>query len=166
MPSISDIADARQVILITTRAETEILGKKITKDNIMTADWHSPLSFNPLLYGILIGKTRYSFNLIKKSKVFCVNFIPYKMKEKAIQCGKQRGEHIDKFNEFGLKKEECEKIDCPRLKDAVAFLECEVEKEIETGDHVLFVGKVMNSALKRQEKRLFHITGDKFTTTK
>ncbi len=166
MLSISDIVDAKQVILITTRGEAEILGKKTIKDNIMTADWHSPLSFNPMLYGILIGRTRYSFNLIKKSKVFCVNFIPYKMKEKAIQCGKQRGEHIDKFNDFVLKKDECEKIDCPRLKDAVAFLECEVENEIETGDHVLFVGRVVNSAIKKQDKRLYHIAGDKFTTTR
>jgi len=166
MVFISDIVGPRQVVAITTRANIEILGKSVSKDNIMIADWHTQLSFNPLLYGILIGKTRYTLNLIKKSKAFCVNFIPYRLKEKIINCGKQRGEHIDKFKENGLEKEECEKIDCPRLKEAIAFLECEVINEIETGDHILFIGKVLNSFMNKEEKRLYHITGDKFVTMK
>lgn len=166
MVYISELVGARQVVLITSRAEAEILGKRVTKDNVMTADWHSPLSFKPLLYGIVIGVARYSLRLIKKSKVFCVNFVPYKMRKKAVECGSYSGEHLDKFAKFGLEKAECNRIDCPRLKGASAWLECEVVNELETGDHVLFVGKVVNSGVREAGKRLYHITADKFTTTK
>lgn len=166
MVYISELVGARQVVLITSRAEAEILGKKVTKDNVMAADWHSPLSFEPLLYGIVIGKKRYSLGLIKRSKVFCVNFIPYKMREKAVLCGSYSGEHLDKFAKFDLEKAECDRIDCARLKNAAAWLECEVVNELETGDHVLFVGKVVNSGMQETGKRLYHITGGKFTTTR
>ena len=61
------VYNPRQVILVTSRNEE--------KDNIFTLAWHSPVSFDPQLYAIFAGKTRFSTNIIKESRVFCVNFI-------------------------------------------------------------------------------------------
>ena len=57
---MSELTDPRQVILVSSRAEMDILGKKELKDNIITLAWHMPVSFNPKLYAIAIGKTRFS----------------------------------------------------------------------------------------------------------
>jgi len=65
----------------------------------------------------------------------------------------------------GLEKEEAETIDCPRIRGALGYLECQVEKEIEVGDHILFIAKVTKTHLKQKAKRLFHLFNDKFTTT-
>jgi flavin reductase (DIM6/NTAB) family NADH-FMN oxidoreductase RutF len=157
-------ANPRQVICVTTRAEMEILGKKQIKDNIFTLAWHAPISFDPKLYGIIVGKERYSFELIEKSKCFVVNFIPKEWSEQALFVGKHSGKHIDKFEKTGLEKIDAETIDCCRLKDCAGFLECEVIYQIELGDHVLFVGKVLKSSSTKQQ-RLFYLGNNEFTST-
>jgi flavin reductase (DIM6/NTAB) family NADH-FMN oxidoreductase RutF len=155
----------RQVILATVRGETELLGKRVMKDNIITLAWHSPLSFDPPLYGICIGKTRFSCKLLQESKVFAVNFVAYELKEQALFCGRSTGATTDKFEKTGLTKEECETIDCCRIKEATAILECEVIDQFETGDHIFFVGKVNEHIVNDDRKRLFHLGGDRFTST-
>lgn len=62
---ITTLTNQRQTILLTCRAEK--------KDNIMTLDWHMPLSFEPMMHAVSIGKTRYSLELVRKSKVFVVS---------------------------------------------------------------------------------------------
>ena len=159
------IAAPRQTVLITCRSHIKVLTKEVVKDNIITIDWHMPTSFNPELYAISIGKTRFSMELIRKSRAFVVNFMPYSLKDKVLMCGRVSGKHVDKFKETGLTKAEAEKLDCPRIKEALAWLECEVINEIETGDHIIFIGKVVKSELMKKDKRVFHIEGDNFTTT-
>jgi len=145
----------RQVIVVSSRFGS--------KDNAMTLSWHSPASFNPVLYSIYVGKERFSYNLIKKSKCFCVNFLSKDDGEIALIAGRKSGKDFDKFSV--LEKLECEKISCPRLKKAVALLECELVNEFEVGDHVVFVGRVINSKVLKESKRLFQVKGNDFTTT-
>jgi flavin reductase (DIM6/NTAB) family NADH-FMN oxidoreductase RutF len=154
---ITTVTNPKQTILLTCRAQD--------KDNIITLDWHTILSFEPMMYAVSIGKTRFSFNLIKSSKVFVVNFMSKNFEKEVLFCGQNSGENLDKFKETGLEKEEAETIDCPKIKQALGYLECKVEKEIEVGDHVLFIAKVSRAEIKENGKRLFHLLGDKFTTT-
>lgn len=154
---ITTLTNPRQTVLVTCRCRR--------RDNIITLDWHTPLSFSPMMYAISVGKTRYSLGLIRKSKVFVVNFMSKDYEKEILFCGRQSGKDYDKFATTGLTKEEAEKIDCPRIKKALGFLECKVVKKIEVGDHILFIAEVVNSGLKKKGKRLFHLWGDKFTTT-
>jgi flavin reductase (DIM6/NTAB) family NADH-FMN oxidoreductase RutF len=154
---ITTYANPRQAILVSCRADR--------KDNIVALSWHTPLSFEPKMYAIAVGKTRYSCELLKKSKCFVVNFMSNDFEKEIYYCGSHSGRDIDKFKETGFKKEEAEKIDCPIIKAALGFFECKVIKEVEVGDHVLFIGDVVNEGLRREGKRLFHIHADKFTTT-
>lgn len=165
MPSIYNPS---QVVLVTSRAEIDIIGKEVVKDDIITLSWHMPVSFDPAIYAVAIGKSKFSAKLIGKSGVFVVNFIPQTLEKQAIFCGTHHGEHMDKFRETGLTREEAEKIECPRIKEALAYIECELVNTVEAGDHYIFIGKVVNSAERGQGKRLFQkpsATGYKFTTT-
>ncbi len=144
---MSELDDPRQVVLVTCREEMNILGKKEVKDNIITIAWHMPVSFDPPLYAISVGKTRFSCEIIKKSKAFAVNFISFELKNQALFCGTKSGIHIDKFKEAELTKEECKNLDCPRIKEALAYIECEVTNEIDAGDHIIFIGKIINSKI-------------------
>ncbi len=161
------IYNPRQTVLVTCRGtiKDKFSGKETLKDNIIVLDWHMPLSFKPFLYAISVGKTRFSLNLIKESKVFVVNFMPLHLKDAVLFCGRNSGEHLDKFKKTELLKEESDKVDCPRIKQALAYLECEVIQEIETGDHILFIAKVVHSHESEKGKRIFHIKDDDFTTT-
>lgn len=151
---MSELTGARQVVLVTSRHEG--------KDNIITLAWHMQTSFEPELYAVSIGKSRFSCGMIEKSKCFCINFMPASLKKEIIHCGSCSGRSHDKFGETKLEKEECEKINCPRIKEALGYAECSLVKEIDTGDHVIFVGKVLKSKILKKGKRLFHIEGDKF----
>lgn len=159
---ISELANPRQVVLVSCEAEIELLGKKVEKKDIITLAWHMPVSMEPPMYAISIGKTRFSLNLIKKSRCFVVNFMPAEKEKEILLCGRTTGQSTDKFRETGFTEEEAEKIHCPRIKEALGWLECEVIEEIEAGDHVVFIGKVVHMQEKKEGKRLFHLGGDKF----
>lgn len=154
---ITTLTNPRQTVLVTCRYEG--------KDNMITLDWHMPLSFYPMMYAISVGKTRYSLELIRQSGCFVVNFMSKEFEKEVLFCGRHSGKKKDKFKETGLTKEEAEKINCPRMKEALGFLECKVVREIEAGDHLLLMADVVHSGLKKRGKRLFHLWGDKFTTT-
>lgn len=154
---ISKIANPRQVILLTCRFKD--------KDNVMTLAWHTPLSFYPPMYAVVVGKTRFSYDLIKKSKCFVVNFVGEELEKEVLMAGSLSGRDCDKFEEIGLEKGECQKINAPYIKSALGYLECKVVNEIETGDHVVFVGEVLRMEKLREGKRLFYLGGDEFTTT-
>lgn len=161
------IYNPRQTVLVTCRGpvKNKFSSKEEIKDNIITIDWHMPTSFEPFLYAISIGKTRFSCNIIRNSGIFVVNFMPYEFKKEVLFCGRNSGEHINKFKESGLTKEESEKLDCCIVKESIAHLSCEIIDEISAGDHIIFIGKVINSYEKDKTRRLFHIEGDDFTTT-
>lgn len=165
MTSMFELSNPRQTILVTSRANVKILGKEVEKDNIFALTWHMPVSFAPEIYAIAVSPKRFSYNLIEKSKVFAVNFMPAELEKAIVFCGRNNGEHIDKFEKTGLTKVECDKIDCPRIKEALAYLECQVIDSIEQGDHVVFFGKVISLAENKKGKRLYQTIGDKFTTT-
>ena len=143
----------------------EIMGKVIEKDNIITVSWHMPVSFEPELYAISIGKQRFSAEIISRSKAFVINLIPYTLKEAAIFCGTHTGKHIDKYSEAKLTMEEAKTIDCGRIKEASAYIECEVVDEVEAGDHIIYIGKVVEKEEKEHSKRLLQ-GGKDFTTSK
>ncbi|MFH0977898.1 MAG: flavin reductase family protein [Candidatus Woesearchaeota archaeon] len=156
-------AEPIQTVLVSCKATVDILGKPTLKDNLITINWHMPCSFNPQMYVISVGKSRFSAELLKKSRCFAVNFMPFTAKEKVLFCGRNTGRHIDKFKKAGLTREESTAIDCPKVAEAVAQLECEVVDIVEAGDHLLFIGKILNEVEKGNAPRLFHTRDDDFT---
>jgi flavin reductase (DIM6/NTAB) family NADH-FMN oxidoreductase RutF len=159
------IFNPRQTVLVTCTSEIEQFGKKIEKNNIIAIDWHMPLSFEPLLYAISVGKNRFSLELIRKSGIFAVNFISYNLNDAVIFCGRNSGRNVDKFKETRLNEIPCEVIECVRIKEALAHIECEVIQEINVGDHILFIAKIIKIQEHDIGKRIFHLSENKFTTT-
>ncbi len=135
-------------------------------DNVMAADWSTPVSFDPFIVAVSIGKTRHSAEVVSKSGEFVLAVPPFSLKEKVLYAGTHCGREEDKFKEGGIAKDKAWKVKAPLLRDAVANLECRVKSEVDAGDHVLFVGEVVEvhvdkNALK-EEKRLFNKGGREF----
>jgi flavin reductase (DIM6/NTAB) family NADH-FMN oxidoreductase RutF len=123
------ICNPRNTIIVTCREKDF--------DDAVTLSWHSPVSFDPFLYGIFLAKKRKSYEMIKKSKEFCVNFLTEEQEKLALYCGTKSGHSTDKFKEGNIDKEECEDIKCSKIKDCSAYLECKVTKIVEVGDHYM-----------------------------
>jgi len=129
-------------------------------ENVLPLDWHLPLSFFPKLYGISLESRNYSSELIKKSGSFAVNFMSYEFEPEILTAGRTSGRSVDKFAATNLARKEASSIDLPVLSDALGVLECRVVHTLETGDHTLFVGKVVHEELfsTNHQKRLYHVT--------
>ena len=154
---MSKINNPNQVVLVTCR--------HAGKDNIIAMTWHTKTSFQPNLYLISVDNSRFSHELISKSKCFCINFMPYELSEAIKYCGTHSGRDVDKFKETGLTKIECETINCCRIKEALAYVECKVINSFATGDHTVFVGEVTKQEFIKEGKRPFQLDRLKFTTT-
>lgn len=114
------------------------------KTNPITVAWHTPISIKPALYGVSISPNRYSCKLIKQSKEFVVNFAPYKLVKNIQIYGTKSGRNIDKIKETGLILYKSKKIKTKIIKECYANLECRLFRSIKLGDHIFFIGEVID----------------------
>lgn len=144
------------------------MGKDIEQDDIFPLTWHSPASQFPPLYAIFVNNKLIAKQMIEESRIFVVNFMPIEQKDKIILAGKYDAEFSDKFAKIGLTTAECRRFtDCKRIKESVAWLECEVTEQHALNDHTLFLGHVVHSeATDKEAKRTFHLEHEEYTTTK
>jgi len=137
------------------------------KDNVMTASFLMPVSFEPKYVAVSISPQRHSFSNLKKVPEFTLNILEEKMLEIAKICGSYSGKNTDKFKLANLEKEKSKKVKPPMIKDCPVSLECEVELIEEAGDHYLILAKVVSETLRKKNfNPLLHKTGDIFPKIK
>jgi len=121
------------VYVITTKYED--------KKNGMTAAWVSQVSFKPRLLAVAIAPQRYTYELIKKSGLFCINVLSEDSLELAKHFGFKSGKNTDKFENIPTKTS---MNGLPVLKDGIAYFECEFVGECKAGDHMIVLGEVID----------------------
>ena len=127
------------------------------KYNIITLAWNTPLSHKPPLLGISIAKTHLSREFIENSEEFIVNIPSVELLDKTVYCGKHSGRQVDKFKETKIETEKAKFVKSPLIKQATINLECTLEKEVDSGDHIIFVGKILKSYINKDKKILFNM---------
>lgn len=113
------------------------------KKNIITIGMFAYFSGKPSLVGVGIAPSRYSFDMIHQSGEFVVNVVDEKLMEAVRICGQKSGRDVDKFKLARLTPEKGVKVKAPSVKESPVSIECKVVKEVETGDHVWFIGEVL-----------------------
>jgi flavin reductase (DIM6/NTAB) family NADH-FMN oxidoreductase RutF len=141
--SIINREDLYPKILVSVRAPLEVLGKSLVKDNLAVVDWHMPASISPTKYAISVRTDHSITRMISKAGNFVVNFMGAEHKGVVLSCQNQDGMFLDLFDFLGLTKAEADMVESPRVKEAKEVLECEVDQELESGDHTIFIGKVV-----------------------
>ena len=113
------------------------------KANAMAVAWHSSISSNPPLYGISITTRRLTYKLIMESGKFGINFMPFEKADLVASVGGVTGRRTDKFEQFGIAKDESVEASVPVLWDAYACYECNLVDHHAYGDHEWVVGEVV-----------------------
>ena len=125
--------------------------KDKNSQHAFTGSWLSQCSMKPprIMLGVRHGA--HSLEMIKEGKAFSVNFMAKKDKKIFEQFFKTPPSNGNRFGdlEFSLKKTRT-----PILKDAVAYLECEVKNIFETGDHSIVIGEVVEAEITKDEPPL------------
>lgn len=115
------------------------------RTNIIAVSFCMPVSKNPPLIVCAIGKDTFSCGLIENMKEFVVNVPTQDLRSKIYYCGFHSGVQVDKFKETGLTAEPARQLRTSIVAECVAHMECQVIQEIETGDKICFVGKVIEA---------------------
>ena len=115
------------------------------KCNPITLGWSMIVSGDPPMMAVSIGKTRYSLEALRHARQFVIAFPSQGQQDEVMLFGTKSGRDCDKLALAKAKIQPADKIDCVLLAQAVANFECELVGELETGDHVVFVGRVVGA---------------------
>jgi flavin reductase (DIM6/NTAB) family NADH-FMN oxidoreductase RutF len=110
-------------------------------ENVMTAAWVMPISFNPPLIAIAIHPSRLTHENISYSEFFALNVPTAELLNPVHLCGIESGREADKFQRCGLTPVDALTIEAPLIDECVANIECGVIDRVAFGDHDLFIGE-------------------------
>ena len=113
--------------------------------NPITLGWWMSTSHVPPMFAISIGVRRHSLEVIRIAGSFVLSFPTEEMRDDTLYFGTHSGRQEDKISERGCLVQPASEIDCVLLSEAAANFECVVESETSSGDHVIFVGRVVAS---------------------
>lgn len=125
--------------------------------------WHMKCSREPALFAVSLLKTGYTHKLIRQSKEFAVAMANKELEKEVLFFGTTHGNEVDKFKETGIETIKAKFIKSPLLKKATVNFECILDREIDVGDHIIFIGKILNSYINPGKKVLMGMrkTNDK-----
>lgn len=136
----------------------------LQRPNIIAVSFCMPVSKEPPLIACAIGRAAYSRTLIERTQGFVINVPPQALKPQIYYCGYHSGHEVDKFTATGLTPLPARAVKAPIIAECVAWMECQVRQELETGDKNLFIGEVLEAyaddALLRGEKKVEYAHGD------
>lgn len=145
---------------------------KAGKPNITTMAWAMPTSNNPPLVAISLAPGRHSHALIEESGEFIVNIPTLEVLQAVYACGSLTGRSFDKFRKTNLTQMPAKRVKAPAIRECIAHLECEVKDKITTGDHTIFIGKILEAYADmgvftesydlKKTRMLYHAGGNNF----
>jgi flavin reductase (DIM6/NTAB) family NADH-FMN oxidoreductase RutF len=117
----------------------------------MTANWIGQVSFEPRMLSISVENDAHFLGVIRSSGVFAVNVLESGQRELAAHFGKATARAGDKLEGH---EHTPGTTGAPLLAEALAAVECRVVLENPVGDHVLFVGEVVDAHFNREGEPL------------
>ena len=128
-------------------------------DNIMAAEWTHHVSYSPGLIMVNVGFDKATEDNIKKSKEFGVSLAAIDQNIVSSVAGGSSGREVDKIavlKDLGVEFYKGKKIDTLMVKDAALNAECKLVESIKLGDHMAFVGEVVELSIHEKQPILYH----------
>lgn len=117
----------------------------------MTANWVGQVSFDPRMVSLAVEQDAHSLEVIRGGGVFAVNVLESDQRELAAQFSRTTAKVGNKLEGYEYT---IGNFGCPLLPEALAAVECRVVLEHPVGDHVLFVGEVVDAYVNREGEPL------------
>lgn len=119
--------------------------------NAFTANWLSQVSFEPPLVAVSIENNTKSLPMILRSRKFIINVYREGDRELAGQLGKSALKHPEKLAGVAYT---LGPGGAPILRDALAWVACEVRHTVEAGDSTLVVAEVVEVGMQDEGQPL------------
>ena len=111
--------------------------------NIITVAWTGIVNTDPAMVYISVRKSRYSYEIIKKTGEFVINLTNRKLAYATDWCGVKSGRNVDKFKQMKLTKQEANFVSCPLIQESPVSVECKVKEIKDLGSHTMFLAEVV-----------------------
>ncbi len=145
--------------------------------NIAPYSFVTPLSFEPPLIGIAAAESRDTTANCRETGDFVVVPVTEDWAEKGVRTEVSLPKEESEFDEIGLTEKESKVVSSFGVNEALVNIECEFHKEVEIGDHVLLVGKVLSIEAEKEGVKnsrlnlevlgsLGHVKGEEFCIVK
>jgi len=130
------IVAPRPIGWISTRATTG--------DNLAPYSFFNAVAYDPPQV-IFAGSLKDSIANVQETGVFAVNIVARAQLEKMSETSAKFARGVDEFARAGVAKAECDMIDCPRVADSPATLECRMSQIVSLvgGEDFLVIGTVV-----------------------
>lgn len=99
------------------------------KADVTPIAWNMPVSDEPPIVALEIWKDHFIHKAILKTGDFVINIPSNDMVGLVRATGSVSGAKVDKFKKYGLEKEDSKKVKSPRLKKAIAVMECKLHPD-------------------------------------
>jgi flavin reductase (DIM6/NTAB) family NADH-FMN oxidoreductase RutF len=130
--------------------------------NVMAAEWTHHISYSPSLTAVNIRGTDATAENIKDSGEFGVNLASEDQNLLCSLAGRYSGKHLDKisfFKEIGVVFYKANKIKALLIRGAAMNAECKLLRQDEMGDHIMFVGEIIEITADENIKPLIYHNG-------
>jgi flavin reductase (DIM6/NTAB) family NADH-FMN oxidoreductase RutF len=149
-----DYDKLRRRVLWTMPSGLYVIGSRAgDRRNLMTANWATQVSFAPKLVAVSVEQEALTAQLITESRVFSLSVVD--RDDRAIVRKFVKPVEYDEasgtLNGFAFHEAT---TGAPILDQALAYVDCEVREQVPVGDHVLFVGEVLEAAFQGDEGAL------------
>jgi flavin reductase len=153
LEAIVDAATFKFVMRRLAASVTVITSRHGQDFNGMTATAVCSVSAEPPLVLVVVNRASNSYSMISGGGRFALNILREDQADVANYFARQGDKSFDDLShEFGL-------TGCPLLTACVATVECTVDSAFNCGSHTIFVGRVVNTAV-RQETPLLYFNGN------
>jgi flavin reductase (DIM6/NTAB) family NADH-FMN oxidoreductase RutF len=112
----------------------------------MLVNWVGQVSFEPRMLSLSVENTAHFLDVIRESGVFAINVLESGQREFAGHFGKSTAKVGDKLVGYEWR---AGSTGSPLLAEALGSIECRVIMEHPAGDHVLFLGEVVDAHYNR-----------------
>jgi flavin reductase (DIM6/NTAB) family NADH-FMN oxidoreductase RutF len=119
--------------------------------NAMTASWITQLSMEPVLIGVAIDNDAVTHRLISDGGSFSVNLWDAADTRVFVKFSKPA---IDNGSTLNDRAVGTATTGAPVFDDAVAWLDCTVRHSLDLGTHTLFVGEVVDAAIRADDAKV------------
>jgi flavin reductase (DIM6/NTAB) family NADH-FMN oxidoreductase RutF len=130
--------------------------------DVMAAEWTHHISYSPCLIALNIRGDDATAHNIKESNEFGVNLASENQSLICSISGKFTGTKVDKIKilkEFGVKFHAAKKIACTMIDESAMQAECKLIRHEEIGDHIFFVGEVIEISADENIRPLLYHNG-------
>jgi flavin reductase (DIM6/NTAB) family NADH-FMN oxidoreductase RutF len=118
--------------------------------NAMTTSWITQLSMEPVLIGIGVDNSAVTHRLITEGGCFTVNLWNAEDTRVFVKFSKPAADEGSTLNGRSVRPAT---TGAPVFDEAVAWMDCRVRHTLDLGTHTLFVGEVVDAAIKDPEAR-------------